>query len=240
MPRLVVLGCGTGVGKSRVSAALLRELSARGVPCLGLKPIESGITLGTNATEAPRAPEGSDARLLQDAGSLEPGVAHPLYALAQPVSPHLAARAEGIAIDLAEVAAWVAKAESHATIHVSSSRAIWTVIETAGGLFSPLAPGSSNFDLARALEPAVWVLVAADALGVLHDTTATLEALAARGRSADHVVLSQAREPDASTGSNAAELATLGIAQVSAVLERNDDRGVSAWVDRLLAESNRG
>jgi len=47
-------------------------------------------------------------------------------------------------------------------------------------------------------------------------------------------VLSQAREPDASTGTNAAELATLGLATVSAVLERNDDRSIDPWVERLL------
>ena len=82
---------------------------------------------------------------------------------------------------------------------VSSHSAHWTIIETAGGVFSPLALGLSNFELARALEPAIWVLVAADALGVLHDVSATLKAMRASGREPDHLVLSGAREPDAST-----------------------------------------
>jgi len=120
--------------------------------------------------------------------------------------------------------------------HVTSPRALWSVVESAGGVFSPVGLGLTNFDLARALEPAIWVLVAADALGVLHDVTAASEAMTARGRRADHLVLSQAREADGSTGTNEAELHTLGIATPTAVLSRNDDRGIASLVIRLLAQ----
>ncbi len=78
------------------------------------------------------------------------------------------------------------------------------------------------------------MLVAPDALGVLHELTATLSALAARGRSPDFVVLSAAREPDASTGSNAAELRRLQIADPAAELGR-DAGELGALVERLLA-----
>jgi dethiobiotin synthetase len=225
-----MLGCGTGVGKTRVSVALLRALGSQDWPCVGLKPIESGVTRGRR--EEP--PPGSDAALLSAAGSLQPHAEHPLYALPEPISPHLAARHIGTAIELAQVASWVDQIECDMKRHVSSDRALWSVVETAGGVFSPLGVGITNFDLARALEPAIWVLVAADALGVLHDVSATYQALAARGRTVDHLVLSQAREPDASTGSNAAELHTLRIATPCALLERNDDSGIAALVERLL------
>ena len=114
------------------------------------------------------------------------------------------------------------------------------MVETAGGVFSPLNVSSTNFDLALALEPAVWVLVAADALGVLHDVSATLQAMSARGRLPDHIVLSAARAADASTGSNAAELCTLGVVQPSAVLARNEHRGIEPLVDRLLNDRAAG
>ena len=229
--RVVVLGCGTAVGKTRVSSALLRALVGRDLPALGLKPIESGIQRDPSALGDP--PAGSDAATLSAAGSVRTQLAHPLYALRDPISPHLAARAEGIVIDLLRIKHWVADS-APVPSYILSHSALSVVIETAGGVFSPLAPGVTNFELAMALEPAQWVLVAADALGVLHDVTATLKAMRAAGREPDHLVLSGAREPDASTGRNAAELATLGIAQVTAVLARNDDRGVSALVDRLL------
>jgi dethiobiotin synthetase len=79
--------------------------------------------------------------------------------------------------------------------------------------------------------------VAADALGVLHEVSGTLKAMRASGREPEHLVLSGARDPDASTGGNAAELEALGIATVSAVLARNDDRGVNHLLDRLLAHA---
>ena len=238
--RVIVLGCGTGVGKTWVSRALLSQLTRRGFSTLGLKPIESGIERTPGSVSPPM---GSDAATLAHSSSIPTQLLHPLYAFPQAVSPHLAARSAGIQLDLNRVSRWVAEAEAEAeaqatavTSRVVSHSAIWTIIETAGGVFSPLAPSATNFDLARALEPALWVLVAADALGVLHEVSATLKAMAACGREPEHLVLSGAREPDASTGSNATELVTLGIATPSAVLARDDDRGVSSLVDRFLAD----
>lgn len=230
--RVVVLGCGTGVGKTRLSVALLRAITARGLPSLGLKPIESGVIRSGHSA---LPPPGSDASALALAGSLQISLPHPLYALPDPVSPHLAARTSNIRLDIGHVAEWVQRAEASVAPHIGQPSALWSVVETAGGVFSPLAPRTANFELAQRLDPAVWVLVAADALGVLHEVSATLKAMRACGRAPDHLVLSGAREPDASTGGNAAELSTLGIATPSAVLARNDDSGVTALLDRLLA-----
>lgn len=230
--RVIILGCGTGVGKTRVSVALLRGAAERGRVAVGLKPIESGVNRGDNPI-AP--PVGSDAAALAAAGSSRTGLPHPLYALPDPVSPHLAARSAGLRVDIGHVAAWVTQAEAEVTSRIGSHGALLSVVETAGGVFSPLGFGIANFELAKRLEPAALVLVASDSLGVLHEVSSTLKAMRASGREPDHLVLSGAREPDASTGGNAAELATLGIATPSAVLARNDDSGVNALLDRLLA-----
>jgi dethiobiotin synthetase len=228
LPRIVVLGCGTGVGKTRLSVSLLRKLDAFGQLAVGLKPIESGV----QAAHEGRAM--TDAAVLANASSRGILTPEPPYALRDPVSPHLAARTQGVEIDPKVAVLWVQNVERELTPLVSSDMALWSVVETAGGVFSPLTVGCSNFDLALALEPAVWVLVAADALGVLHDVSACLQAMRARGRSPDHVVLSAAREPDASTGSNAKELEMLGLVTPTAVLNRNDDSGVQALVHQLL------
>ena len=233
MPRVVILGCGTEVGKTRVSVALLRELARLGLPALGLKPVESGIA----PSELQQPPASSDAHALALAGSLRPLRPYPIYAFRDPISPHLAARVSGVRIELSSAVAWVEQMESDVTPLVASDSTIWSVVETAGGVFSPLSATAVNFDLGLALDPAVWVLVAADALGVLHEVSATLQAMRARGRVPDHVVLSGARPADASTGSNAAELSALGIATPSAVLARNDDSGITALVDRLMAHA---
>lgn len=225
--RVVVLGCGTAVGKTHVSVALLRNLVARGLPAMGMKPVESGLIEDAPGLAA------SDANALATAGSCRARNWLPVYRFVDPISPHLAARSVGTTIEVDRAAEWVARNEVLMTTGAVSHSVKWTVVETAGGVFSPLSSAATNFDLAQALEPAIWILVAADGLGVLHDVSATLQAMRARGRTPDHVVLSGAREPDASTGSNAAELATLGICRVSALLARNDDRGITALVDAL-------
>jgi dethiobiotin synthetase len=228
VPRIVVLGCGTGVGKTRVSIALLRELEAAGQVCVGLKPIESGF--GTHDAEAIGRSDATSLALASSARSF----ARPLYALRDPVSPHLAARSEGIEIDVGAAVQWVLAAEDAVTTYIASDRALWSLVESAGGVFSPLSGHATNYELALALEPAIWVLVAADTLGVLHDVSACIAAMRSRGRAPDHVVLSAAREPDLSTGTNAAELRALGIASPAAVLARNDDRGIEDLVHRLI------
>lgn len=190
--RLVIVGVGTGVGKTHLGVALARALALQGEEVVGLKPIESGVAPGVL----------SDAAQLATASTFH--VKHPApYVFTDPVSPHLAARRSGEAIDLRAVAAWI-------DAHVCA----WVLVETAGGLLSPLGPGITNLDLARALRPDAVVLVAQDRLGVLHDVTAcqlALKVLASELREVV-VVLQAPSNPDASTGTNAAELLALGLA----------------------------
>jgi dethiobiotin synthetase len=199
--RILILGTGTDVGKSYVTALLARGLRKHG-SVLALKPVESGV----------------ETAALGDAGKIAEAAGHPAvlspWRLRRPVSPHLAAREQGLSIGLEDVVRWVETEERRAG-------ADFTLVETAGGAFSPLAPGVTNTDLATALEPARWLLVAPDALGVLHDVTATLRALR---RAPDAVVLSGARPTDQSSGSNAAELMSLGICEVLEVISRDAQR----------------
>ena len=195
--RVVILGTGTDVGKSYVTARLAQGLSAH-ASVLALKPIESGVTDGATG----------DAGTIAEAAGHAPRLSR--WRFPRPVSPHLGAREQGAALDVTEVAAWIAEQEQAARPEV-------LLVETAGGAFSPLAAGVTNVDLALALEPALWLLVAPDSLGVLHDVTATLRALP---RVPNGLLLSGARAPDQSTGSNAGELSRLGISEVLEVLPR--------------------
>jgi len=229
MLRVVMLGCGTGVGKTYISRALLGAIRQAGCATVGLKPIETGIRSIVGAL-----PSTSDAQALSRASSHPTAREHPLYAFPDPISPHLAARRAGRVIELSTVATWVRECEADLTLYVSSHRASCSVVETAGGVFSPVSTDATNFDLALALEPAIWILVAADSLGVLHDVTATLQAMRARGRSPDHLVLSAARPADESTGTNADELETLGIARTAAVVARDSDEEIEPLIRALL------
>ena len=196
MKRLVLIGTGTGVGKTYVGAALVSAWRARGHAAWGLKPIESGL--------APGAAVRSDAELLR-AGE-ERVVAGHYRALPEALSPHLAAARAGQTLSLAEAADWVREAEARlCALHDNAPHAM-SLIETAGGAFTPLSANATCADLAEALRPAQVLLVAPDALGVLHDVTATLLALSGLGCGVDIVLLTGARAVDDSTGTNAAEL----------------------------------
>lgn len=227
--RLVVLGSGTGVGKTFVAVAVARALSARGCAVIATKPVETGCV--GSGEPVP----GTDAWQLEAASTAGVIRPHPLYAFPDPVSPHLAARRAGVAIETTAIARWVARVEQEAlqrtTLHYNHA---WSIVETAGGALSPLSEAATNIDLARELEPATWLLVAPDALGVLHDLRATLSALRAIARPPDLVALSAAREADASTGTNASELVRLGIATPTAILERDSDAGAAQLAEALL------
>jgi dethiobiotin synthetase len=225
--RIIVLGTGTGVGKTWVTTTLARALHRCGASVVALKPIETGVEVS----------ESSDAALLASASSTAPSA--PPFVFPDPVSPHLAARRFGRAIDIDVVLEHVKRHETKLEKSVTSHVTSFLIVETAGGCLTPLAPGVVNRDLAIALEPATWILVAPDALGVLHDVSATLGALAVRGRVPDHVVLSEARERDASTGTNGPELRELGIATPVAVAARGDEQSLDDFARALIAEPNR-
>jgi dethiobiotin synthetase len=213
--RLIVVGTGTGVGKTWVAEALARQLGARALRVAALKPVETGVVEGAADTDFARLSAASSFHVQQQPYRFEP-----------PLSPHLAARRVGRTIDLATLLTYV---QSH-----ESSAPDWTLVETAGGLFSPLAPTLTNFDLARALDPATWLLVGPDALGVLHDVTATLGLARSRGRAPDHLLLSASRAPDESTGTNAAELEALSLAPRVFSARHADPSSLTAFVDVLL------
>jgi dethiobiotin synthetase len=198
--RIVLVGTGTDVGKTHVACALLAAAHARGVGCRGYKPVATGVGVGARCDDAAWHAKAACADYV-----------HPTYEFVPPVSPHLAAREAGVTIDVATIAQRAAELDGPALdVHV---------IETAGGLFSPLADRVTNADLVRALAPARVVLVAPDRIGVLHDVNATVRAARAEGITLE-VVLSAPAVPDASTGTNAAELERLGIAHVLATFPR--------------------
>src|SRR5262249_40091944 len=137
----------------------------------------------------------ADARALVEASHPTFHVKHPPspYLLRRAVSPHLAARDEGIAIDLGIVADAVSQARRLVDV---------LFVELAGGLFSPLGDHATNAALVRRLAPDAVLLVAPDRLGVLHDVGAVLRAFG----DVAAIALVAGPAPDASSGTNAGEI----------------------------------
>lgn len=226
---VVVSGVGTGIGKTHATAALLGAwtgvLLERGVaePQVGgIKPIESGV-----------GPEGpSDVRTLEQASTFHVKRFPPPYLLTRPVSPHLAAEAEGRTIELDVVVRYVESVRklTHGL-----------AVELPGGLFSPLSPELTNADLALALAPDALLLVAPDRLGVLHDVAAATRAAAALGLTTSAVLLVAPELPDASTTTNARELGKVSRVPVITTLPRAPiatlaaDPALASWLRALSA-----
>ena len=202
-PLIVITGTGTEIGKTHLARSVLMRWG-RSVRCCGLKPVETGVAIGE---------EGADARALRLASTFHVKQPVPPYAFPRPVSPHLAARETGGLIDVDRVVSWVS---------VAAAGSAGVLVELAGGLFSPLAPGLTNADVVHALHPDVAILVAPDRLGVLHD-------VAAATRAADHsrvrltaIALTAPAQSDASTGTNALELCMITDLPLVGVLPRGE------------------
>lgn len=186
MQYLIVFGVGTAVGKTWVASALAR--SAPPDTCLALKPIETGCVPGQPPSDA--------AALATAAGH----VLHaPRYSFTEPVTPWLAAEHAGTIIDLEAIRSWL---DGHVEQRSTTLRATTCLVETAGGVFSPLSARATNLELGSTLEPACWLLVAPNRLGVLHDVGATVAAMRSIHRVPDLIVLNDCCPPDASTETN--------------------------------------
>ena len=93
-----ITGTDTGIGKTRVSVALLRALAANGINALGMKPVASGCERGSDGLR------NDDALALLDAGYKPVPYANiNPWALPEPVAPHLAAARAGTPITLGSI-----------------------------------------------------------------------------------------------------------------------------------------
>lgn len=161
-----VTGTDTGVGKTLVTAALLRRLRDAGITVAGMKPIAAGASVG------PEGRANADALLLQ----AESSVRHP-YATVNPwlfepaIAPHIAAAEAGLSIDTARIAAAYERLCAGAEV---------VLAEGAGGFLVPLDASRSCAELPALLGMEV-LLVVGLRLGCLNHALLTAEAIAARG-----------------------------------------------------------
>ncbi len=154
-----VTGTDTGIGKTVVSACLVRRWSAE-----YWKPVQTGLD------EDP-----GDTRTVAHLASAPASRMHtPRYAFQAPLSPEAAAAAEGAAVALADLVL----PEGRAPI----------VVEGAGGVLVPLGGGALMADLMVQLGLPV-LLVARTTLGTINHTLLSLEVLRARGLTVWGVVM---------------------------------------------------
>jgi dethiobiotin synthetase len=144
MAPIFVTGIGTGIGKTFVSAILAKALDAD-----YWKPVQAGYEGGTDSEWV--------ANWLQETGS----VVHPeVYRLAKPASPHIAAREEGVTIDISKICEQIPK----------NDRTL--LIEGAGGILVPLNESQFVADLIKEMGAKV-ILVSRNYLGSINHSLLT-------------------------------------------------------------------
>src|SRR4051812_37333369 len=159
-----ITGTDTGVGKTRVAAALLQGLGAEGRRAIGMKPVACGVEPGEERHRDVAALMAAG-NVAADIGDINP------YAFAPAIAPHLAAERAGVAIHLERIA------EAYARLLADADA---VVVEGAGGALVPLSARADMLDVARRLEVPV-LLVVGLRLGCLNHALMSAQAINARG-----------------------------------------------------------
>jgi dethiobiotin synthetase len=161
-----VTGTDTGVGKTLVCSAMLHALAGSGLRAVGMKPVAAGLEdLGGEWCN-------EDVQRLNAAGNVDvPLALRCPYLLRAPMSPHLAAKEEGVRIALQPMLSAFSEL---------AARADAVVVEGVGGFCVPFGDDLDSADLAVALGLPV-ILVVGLRLGCLNHALLTAEAVRARG-----------------------------------------------------------
>lgn len=158
-----VTGTDTGVGKTFIAGALLRAARARGLDCVGYKPIAAGATLRDGALVNEDALELiAAAETERDYVNINPVVLEPA------IAPHIALAQAGRHVTATELAA------------ACPEGAAFTLVEGAGGWFVPLNDRETLADVCATLGAKV-ILVIAMKLGCLNHALLTADAIEGAG-----------------------------------------------------------
>ena len=161
-----VAGTDTGVGKTRVTCALLAAARAQGLAVAGMKPIAAGGEWhdGHFISE--------DARLIaENSGQSSPYSEINPYCLLEPISPHIAANRARITVDIDLIATIGTRLRA---------KHDFVLVEGAGGWYTPIDDRRSMAEVAKALHCPI-ILVVGLRLGCLNHARLSLEAMRGSG-----------------------------------------------------------
>jgi len=178
---IFVTGTGTDVGKTFLSAALIRHWRAAGHVVAAFKPVVSGFDPASAATSDPGVLLAALDRPITDIETISP------WRFAAPLSPDMAATREGRALDFDAIVEFS---------HQAAESADRVLIEGVGGIMVPLDERHTVLDWMSALRLPV-LLVAGSTLGTISHTLTALRVLAQRNLTVVAVAVSESVTPGA-------------------------------------------
>ncbi len=177
---LFIAGTGTGVGKTVLTALLLRHLREEGHEALAMKPFCSGSR--------------NDARLLQRLQKKDLTLAetNPFF-FKPPLAPWVAAKEN--------LGARISLRHALGKIRRLGKRGKILLVEGSGGVLAPLGDKYAVADLISCLR-CETILVAPNCLGTINHTVLTAKYMQSIGVKDIKIVMMSAKKPDLSSRSN--------------------------------------
>lgn len=222
MHGVFITGTNTNVGKTYTGVLLAKKLHQNGITVIPRKPIESGCELHNNELIP------SDALALKAAAQYK-GTTSEIcpYRFEPPVSP----------VRAAHLANRVLSTEQLVQICIRGSEDGFTLVEGAGGFYSPLSEDGLNADLATALQLPV-ILVTGNHLGCLNEVLLSVEAIKIRGLHLSGVVVNSIQDDIDDRMSNVSDLRELINCPIVSIPYGGDESNLpDEFINQLITQS---
>ncbi|MDH4028197.1 MAG: dethiobiotin synthase, partial [Nitrospirota bacterium] len=202
---IFITGTDTGVGKTFVSAGIIRAMREAGIAVCPMKPVESGCRT-INGRLVP-----ADAmKLIRVSGVKESVELINPYRFKHPLAPAVAAEIEGVKISRKRILSAYERLSKKYDV---------TIVEGAGGIMVPVYKKYLFIDLAKDLGLPV-IIVSRPGLGTINHTLLTIEAARNRGLRVAGVVINYSikTKKGLSERTNPAVIESLGGAPVLGIV----------------------
>lgn len=208
---IFITATGTDVGKTFISALLVKKLREFGINCGYYKPALSGA-IEVDGKLIP----GDCEYVLKTAGITANPSDFASYIFKTAVSPHLAAEIEGVSIT---------KDKIREDFNKKKNKFEYLVVEGAGGIICPFNLKDEQIllpDVIKMLDLSVVVVAAAE-LGSINNTVLTVEYIKNAGINIKGIILNRYNENDFMQRDNRTQIEKLTGVKVIATVKENEN-----------------
>lgn len=176
MNKFFITGTGTEIGKTYVTCSIIEQLVELNKSVIGLKPIISGWEDYNDEMDTNKILSAMGRSFLPD--DIE--IISP-WRFAAPLSPDMAAAAEGVTIDFDSVVNFCNRADALSD---------YLIVEGAGGVMVPINEEKTFLDLMEQLDMPV-ILVSGSYLGAISHSLTAIKAIESRNLKIHRIIINE-------------------------------------------------